>query len=124
MRLKNKTILVFILIFGLYHLYLIFGSLLVNGLSVFNLNDAGLMNIVIIVNLAISLIGLIFLFTNKANAKLITNLFFGSLILAYLMPYIVYFLGLPSNDFMRIFTIIVVPILIMCWIWSIKTLDN
>ena len=123
---KSKTIFILVLIISCYHLFGLLGSLFANGVFVFNLerNDSGIQNIFLIINLIVALIYLIFLATNKNKINVMNHLYFGTLLVVYLLPYITYYLSLPSNDYMRIGGIVIIPLIIIAWIWATKSLNK
>jgi Na+/pantothenate symporter len=121
---KNKILFILILVLSLYQSFALIGSLFSNGLFVFNLerNDTGIQNIFVVINLIIAIILLIFLANDKNKAKWINHLYFGSWLIVFLMPYITYYLKLPSNDYLRMGGIVIIPLIIIAWIWAAKSL--
>lgn len=123
---KNKILFILVLIISGYHLFGLLGSLFINGVSVFNLerNDYGILNIFLIINSIIALIYLIFLAINKNKINLMNHLYFGTLLIIYILPYITYYLRLPSNDYLRAGGIVIIPLIIIAWVWAAKSLKK
>lgn len=118
--------IVVVAIISIFHLWGLIGGMLSNGLSVFNTqkNDQGIMNFLILLSLIIAIFYIISLFRNKKGIKLINHTYWGMLLLAYLTPYLTYFLHLPSNDYARIGGIILIPTISIAWIWSNRYFDR
>ncbi len=119
---KSKPLFFLVLIISAYHLFGIIGSLLANGSFIFNIqrNDSGIVNIVLLINIVIAIFYIILLLNENAKIGIINHFYFATLLLAYLTPYITYYLSLPSNDYARIGGILFVPLILIGWFFSVR----
>lgn len=98
------------------------GDLIANGFFVFNfsLNDSAVGSTLLVPFEVIGLYYLFMLWKHKKSSTVVTHALMGLWLATYLSQYVTYFFDLPSNDFLRIVGIVMIPFIIVVWRWALQ----